>query len=233
MTMRVKNFHMNKKIILWILIIVLLLALTYFSLKKERIFGFSFGPGFNLLKNNNQDIESFKKSAAEKGKEITNSFKNLLDLNEEITGFKKGIAENLDKTLGQTIFNAKGTIYEAIEGSLNKTGNIIGEFLGIDSDSAVNSAIINDADSFAKFFTYLIKIDAPVSFIIKNPFNNEIEIEYQMDWGDEKKDSGKLSSNQNIVISHAWNKEGEYLIKIKIIASVQVFNFQTKVSVAK
>ena len=117
------------KIFLWTLIISVLSVLIYFGLKQEKVFGFSFGPSFSFLKEHvlslpkdyDQDFVSFRNSISEKGKETVSSLKNLF--NKETDGFKNEV----DKS--------KSSIFNIVEESLNKTENMAGKILGVESDS--------------------------------------------------------------------------------------------------
>ena len=87
--------------------------------------------------------------------------------------------------LKNEVDKSKSSIFGVIEESLNKTENIAGKILGVESDQ-----IINDSDLLIKSLAYLIKTNTPLSFIIKNPFINQTdqkEINYQIDWGDGQK----------------------------------------------
>ena len=208
------------------MIIVALSALIYFGLKQEKVFGFSFGPSFSFLKEHvlslpkdyDQDFVSFRNSISEKGKETVSSLKNLF--NKETDGFKNEV----DKS--------KSSIFGVIEESLNKTENIAGKILGVESDQ-----IINDSDLLIKSLAYLIKTNTPLSFIIKNPFINQTdqkEINYQIDWGDGQKENGNLKEGQSKTISHTWSEEGDYFVRFEIIAAdLNTFNYQIKVSAIK
>ena len=221
------------KIFFWTLIIVALSALIYFGLKQEKVFGFSFGPGFSFLKEHvlslpkdyDQDFVSFRNSISEKGKETVSSLKNLF--NKETDGLK----DEGKSLIGQTTSKTKGKIFGVVEESLNKTEDMAGKILGVESNPAADGfGLLTEA------IIYLIKINAPLSFVIKNPFSQaeSKDIKYKIDWGDEKQNEGELLSGQSIMISHAWSKEGHYFVKFKIIAvDLNTFDYQIKVSAIK
>ena len=171
-----------------------------------------------MPKDYDQDFVSFRNSISEKGKETVSSLKNLF--NKETDGFKNEV----DKS--------KSSIFGVIEESLNKTENIAGKILGVESDQ-----IINDSDLLIKSLAYLIKTNTPLSFIIKNPFINQTdqkEINYQIDWGDGQKENGNLKEGQSKTISHTWSEEGDYFVRFEIIAAdLNTFNYQIKVSAIK
>lgn len=214
-----------KKIFLWTLIITALLLLIYFGFKKEKVFGFSFGPGFSFLKNYNQDFVSFKDSVSEKGKEAVSSLKNLLS--KKTTGLRENVGESFNETLDKS----KSLIFGVVGEGLNKTEDMAGKILGVESNPAADgSGLLTEA------ITYLTKINAPLSFVIKNPFSQteSKDIKYKIDWGDEKQNEGELLSGQSIVISHVWSKEGDYFVRFKIIAvDLNAFDYQIKVSAVK
>ncbi len=204
------------KIILWTLVIAVLSIFIYFSLKKEQVFGFSFGPGFDFLENYEYDFNSFKDSVSGKGKEAASSLKTYF--NKETDGLKNEV----DKS--------KGTIFGIVEESLNKTENMAGEILGVKSNPA--------ADGFGlltESIAYLTKINAPLFFIIKNHFNQteQKEINYQIDWGDGQKENGNLKEGQSKTISRSWSKEGEYTVRFKITDGLENLDYRFKVSVVK
>lgn len=214
-----------KKIFFWTLIITALVLLFYFGFKKEKVFGFNFGSTFDFLKDYDQDFVSFKNSVSEKGKEAVSSLKNLF--NKETDGLKDKSKSLIDQTASKT----KGTVFGVVEKSLNKTEDVAGEILGVKLNPAADgSGLLTEA------ITYLTKINAPLSFIIKNPFSQaeSKDIKYKIDWGDEKQNEGELLSGQSIVISHAWSKEGDYFVRFKIIAvDLNTFDYQIKVSAVK
>lgn len=209
----------------------MLSALVYFGFKKEKVFGFSFGPGFNFLKelvpsspkDYNQNFNSFKDSVSEKGKGAVSFLKNEIG-----ESFNKTIDKS-KSLIDQTVSKAKGTIFGVVEESLNKTENIAGEILGVKSNSAADGS-----DLLTESIAYLTKINTPLSFVIKNlSARSGKDMRYRINWGDGKQTEGELLSGQNIVISHAWSEEGEYLVKFKITADSNIFDYQIKVLVVK
>jgi hypothetical protein len=199
------------KIIIWLLIIAGLLAIGYFLLQKEKTFSFIFGPGFDSL--------------------VVGSFKNVLK--EKTTGLKTEVDKNLEKVIqrgeslvSQSVQSAEKILVNIVKDGLEKTKKTTGEILGVN----------NDSNLFVEYFSYLTKINKPLSFMLRNPFSpkESKELNYQIDWGDNQKDGGELQAGQNIIISHAWQKEGEYLTKFKITAAESdIFDYQIKVLVIK
>ena len=202
------------KILIWLLIIAALLTSTYFLLQKEKTLSFIYGPGF----------DSLKKAIPEEEKEAAESFKNVLS--EKATEIKAGVGEILTGTLTETFNKGESAVSQLVQWGLEKTKKTAGEILGVN----------NDSNLFVEYFSYLTKIDEPLSFILRNPLNpqDSKELNYQIDWGDNQKNEGKLQGGESIIFSHSWKKEGEYLAKFKITAAEsEIFDYQIKVLVIK
>lgn len=202
------------KIIIWLLIIAGLLTSAYFFLQKEKTFSFIYGQGF----------DSFKEVISEEEKEVVQSLKNVLS--EKAAEIKAWAGETLTGTLTETFNKRESAVSQLVQWGLEKTKKTAGEILGVSDDSNL----------FIEYFSYLTKINEPLSFILKNPFSSKDskELNYQIDWGDSLKDEGELQGGQSIIISHAWQREGEYLTKFTITAAEsEIFDYQIKVLVVK
>lgn len=182
------------RIILWILIIAALSGLAYFVLKDEKTFSFVFGN--DSLKSLKDSAGNFLEQGATGLSEVLNKGKSLA--NKTIQGATEKIKE---KTKEKT--------FEIVQEGLKSAEDAAENILGVNSGQSLNQ------NSSSDFFAYLIKINTPLSFIIKNPFSlaDAKNINYQIDWGDGQKDSGELKAEQNITVAHSWNKEGEYLVQ--------------------
>ncbi len=213
-----------RKIIILSLIIATVSVLIYFGLKQEKTFSFSFGPGFifsNNLSKVGDYFSDFSSVVFEKGKETANSFTSYFKTSE----LKSKITDNLENLKEKTATNL-GELKEKTAATVVKT---TGEVLSVNPNSIING------DLLIKSLAYLTKINIPLSFIIKNPFNQteQKEINYQIEWGDGQKESGDLKEGESTTVSHFWNKEGEYFVRFKIAAGSESFNYQIKILVVK
>lgn len=154
---------------------------------------------------------------------------NLDSLKNSALNTGKSFADKTIQRAEETVKKrTKEKTFEIIQGGLKNIEDAAGNILGVDLTQD-----INNRNSSNEFFAYLIKINTPLSFIIKNPFSlaDAKNINYQIDWGDGQKDGGELKAEQNIAMTHSWNREGEYLIHFSVESEES--NYQVKISAIK
>ncbi|MEK7162913.1 MAG: hypothetical protein AAB696_01350 [Patescibacteria group bacterium] len=220
------------KIILWALIIIVLSGLAYFGLREERTFSFIFG---------NDSFKSFS-SASKTDQPMAGkiSIENLgvkvkENLSEAMNKSKFFVVKIIKETEEKIKEKTKEKTFEIVQEGLKSAEDAAGNILGVDLGKINSEQVINQ-NSSNDFFSYLIKINTPLSFIIKNPFSSADakNINYQIDWGDGEKDIGELKAEKNTTVVHSWNKEKEYLIKFKITTVESgEFDYQIKILVTK
>ncbi|MBN2198185.1 hypothetical protein JW698_03320 [Candidatus Wolfebacteria bacterium] len=215
-----------KKTLIWLLIISVLSITVCFVVDKEKFLKFVNGPELNFFKKEISESEekiseSIKESLSEKVSEIKTEAMETLKEN------LSGLLEKSGSTLSKSIESGKEKISESVkENFLSITQNIAGETLNTSENSNL----------YREYFSYLTKINQPISFIIRNPLgeNNPEDLDYLIDWGDGLKEEGKLSGGENIIISHLWKKTSEYLVKLEVMSDgLKIFDYQIKVLVAE
>jgi len=133
---------------------------------------------------------------------------------------KKGIG-NAISSLGETIFDfGVGVVGEELENKIltaKKDEKVdvnkiepLPTFNGGTVSISSPSGFTLEGGSISPFASILIKKENQFSLLLN------YKIEYQIDWGDGKIESGKMEEEKTKLLSHTWSDVGEYAVKINI-----------------
>ncbi len=137
---------------------------------------------------------------------IKNKTKNIF------SGITSDLKTKSEEIVSSAIEKTKDYVFNAFKQSVESGVNKLGETAGV----SVTDIAVNNPENPANVI-YSIKKGAPAYFTIKN---REDELNYEVDWLDGKKDSGRLTQRDgSVVLSHKWAGAGEYSITFKIVDS--------------
>jgi len=102
----------------------------------------------------------------------------------------------------------KEQVFKVFKDTINQKMETVGESFGVD----IKQVAKPDSESPVVFG---VKTGIPAYFSIQN--REKASMRYEIDWDDSSKDGGKLEKGKEEVLSHKWEKPGDYLLKFKII----------------
>jgi len=197
-----------KKIAIFFIILVLGVG-AYFLLKKENEFSFSFL----------QDrVSSFAKDA----KEFVATDETVDVVKQQAQDIATDIEAKGEETINDVSYSARQTIYEKVkETVLDPLQEAAKNLFGFSDEEetrierSVSSIVqFDNADEFG--VGYVARRGEVVYLSIKNPFFEKDGVTpFTISWEDGVMESGELGEGESArVVSHTWQKEGEYLIAV-------------------
>lgn len=197
-----------KKIILFFIILALGIG-AYALLKKENSFSFSF-------------LQDRAGSFREDAKEFFTTDSSVNSLKEQAQDVVADIEEKGEETIDDISYSARETVYEKIkEAVLDPLQQSAKNLFGFSDEEATrierSVASVVQFDNVDEFVVgYVVKKGEQIYFNIKNPFFAQTgTTPFTVSWEDGVMESGELGEGEGArVISHIWQKEGEYLIVV-------------------
>lgn len=126
---------------------------------------------------------------------------------------------------------------EAQEKTIDSVKNFIGEKLKevgnnfVSSDGAISNVSGGNREIETRQFVFLsAKVGTIAYFTIRNS-DIENSVNYSVDWQDGKKDIGKLEKGKSVLVSHKWEKGGEYIIDFKITGLNNIANYKIQLTI--
>ncbi len=134
-------------------------------------------------------------------------------------------AQSIDTLAQNALASAKTEVMKALTGAVKKNVDTMAASFGVStqgSGAPAGSADVSPIQS-------AIKSGAPAYFTIRN--NEQGTIQYTVDWKDGKAETGQVLKGQSQIVSHAWNKVGEYVLQFKIESSGGINEYQIMISI--
>lgn len=160
-------------------------------------------------------IRKFAGGILERGKSLINPLiapviqKSENISNDFFSKTKNKVDETFNEVKSHAVEAVKKTINDKIDEVTGNTDLKPTQVASIGSISSGTKAPPQN-DNFPLGFS--VKKNQPAIFIIKNEGDGNMN--FQIDWGDSKSDSGDLASVKSKTFFHIWDREGEYFIKI-------------------
>ena len=145
-----------------------------------------------LLSFNNVDLKSGIENTKESRQTIKNIAKTVTAIPEKI------ISQASQKIKDAFLESAKEEVSNAIDSAQQK--------FGLQSSASPNERPL--------IVSLISKKNSPLSFFIDSQEN---DVDYTIDWGDDNKSIGKLTSFQKKIIEHSWLADGSYLVTAEIV----------------
>ncbi|MBI4991594.1 MAG: hypothetical protein HZB99_00025 [Candidatus Harrisonbacteria bacterium] len=126
----------------------------------------------------------------------------------KLSGLLDSVAERSEEIIEKAEEKIKEQVFKIFKDTIDKKIETVGESLGVE----VKRVVQPDSESPIVFG---VKTGIPAYFSIQN--RERESIRYEVDWRDGTKDGARLESGKEEVLSHKWEKAGNYLLKFKII----------------
>jgi hypothetical protein len=222
------------KFIIGLISAVILLVISYFIFKTNRVFDVILpkGDGAQSVREAvlgvrdkiygkiDELIAPLRNKANEAVDETLGNAKAEVD--EIVAKAKQGAAESIKKSLNEKIDTISGKSYVVGEGLFGGAANF-------SSSVSREAPADNIVDNFPLGFS--VKRGLPAVFIVKSLADDKSGFSYSVIWGDGKKDIGEVAPGGATTIYHIWEKEGEYNIKIETKAGEVVRNYSSYILV--
>lgn len=132
-------------------------------------------------------------------------------VSDDVTGAFNSMVAKGGELVGGLVEDAKTETFHALKEAVNTKINTAGESFGVTISSEQQDEI--DAP-----IVFAMKKGSFAYFTVENRENSKIQ--YEVNWRDgSAKDMGSLDAGKSKVVSHSWNKAGNYDIQFKIISS--------------
>ncbi len=192
------------KKVIWILAILAIGALAYFTFLRDKTLNFS------------SAYETFQKKIASLGELKKEGELALVNLGgmvgSGVSKFEeaKSFLEKTSDTVSSTIAGLKNNIpSEAIE-LLSKPDSLNKQKISNLIFSNGNTATSSSSDLQKEICVQFDK-NSDVKYAIENPFSPQKDYSYRVDWGDGKYDSGKsIAGDGALSLSHVYARVGTY-----------------------
>jgi len=158
-------------------------------------------------------------------KEIT--FKTDLMVGDGVSSIIGKVADKIESVIENVVDNVKLETFKKIKNVVNDRVDSLGESAGINIKGISSSG--GGKDETVSPVVYTIKSGDTAYFTIINRENRNIN--YEVDWQDGNTDKGTLDKEEKAVLSHKWDKEGEYLIKFKVITIGEEKEYQFSINI--
>ncbi len=196
-----------QKIIAILISLAILAGLFYFLLNGKNVLEVVFP---------NPGIRDFASNILEKGRTLIDPLispviqKSENVANELINKAKDKVDEAFSEARSNAVESVKKTVNKKIDEVTGNTDLKPTQVASIGSVSIGNN-LIKAPENSTSPLGFSVKKNQPAIFIIKNEGN--INMNFQIDWGDAKNDNGDLEANKSKTFFHIWDNVGEYLIK--------------------
>lgn len=184
-----------------LILVVVLTATIYLALIQDNSSEYS----FPILKAKNALVSSFqrvKEGGVDKNISITKD-----TMVEEGGNLLTKLVDAAEGMIKDVINSIKVETFKKIKDTVNNKVDSIGQGAGINIQGITTEAF--------KPIIYTVKVGSTAYFTIINRENESLE--YEVDWQDENQEAGAIVRGEKKVLSHKWDKRGEYFIKFKII----------------
>lgn len=200
---------------------------------------------FNREKVWNYSIPYINKSPNEITEEITVKAgrlakKHLANISSVISAVVPKAADTVSEKTSEIVSGAVNEakkivlvpVKEAIDNQLREAG-VTEQNKGLSGQSLPGQGITIQTKDFIPsgkpMIFFSMKANEAVYFTIKN--QEEIGIEYEADWQDGKIDRNSLDKGKSALLSHVWSKNGDYMLKFKIIVSGQEKKYEIPINI--
>lgn len=197
-----------------LVILALFAGAAYFVLGKENFSEYKF-PAFVGSKLEEAGISLSRLS----GNSATNTvFAPLIGAKNNLV---EAVARKSEELISGIVEETKKTTFNLFKQEVNEKVNNIGENFGINFQtfsSESPSPVI-----------FAIKTGQSAYFTIRN--TDKIAVDFEADWEDGGKDKGKLNPGGSKILSHQWQKAGNYNPKFKIIKLGKEEEYSVSISI--
>ena len=193
------------KFLVWAIVIG---AIAYFVFYKENTWVYNYPPIQKTREAINESVNKLKIKLQSGLTTITDSAFDLV---------KEKSEEAVTKAGNEVKNQAFNVVQKAVTGGMNS----LGEQLGL--SPKISGGDTNTPLSFG------VKIGSTAYFSLDN--NENEKVGYQADWQDGKKDTGNLDIGKTAILSHKWDKAGDYTLNFKTTSSKGEKQYQIVISI--
>ncbi|NCN52884.1 hypothetical protein GW950_00265 [Candidatus Wolfebacteria bacterium] len=192
---------------IYILIIVIASA-AYLALSRDNNSEYS----FPILKGRDALVSTFQRVKEEN-----------LDgaVSAGIDSLLAAFSDKVSSTIDAVVDDVKVETFKKVKDVVNDKVDSIGENAGIDIQGVMTEP--------PNPIIYTVEAGSLAYFTIVNKDSKSLE--YKVDWKDGKNNTGSLEKGEKIVLSHEWDKAGEYFIKFKITTIGKEREYQVSINI--
>lgn len=183
----------------------LVISAAYFLLGKENLSTYSFP---DVKEDQSLSANLLSRFSKYNSEEISSGVEKIFGaITDKSSEIFEGIADK-----------AKLETFKIIKDSINDRVDGLGENFGVSV-----GAIGDDSQ-----ITFGVRAGTPIYFSLEARSGDS---EYEVDWQDKKKDAGSFKGGESIVLSHAWDRSGDYSVKFTITNSKGKKNYQIPINI--
>lgn len=209
--------------------IALLGVIIYFALLKDNSLTYKF-PSLPAIKGS---IETAVKETA--GGENSNPISAISGIS-SIPGFVANfVFEKGKETVDKIIDGVKSSAFNIFKSAVEEKVDAIGEGFGIEMslEETGSKAATEQKSTMAEQklppLIFAVKAGISANFTINN--KEGYVLNYEVDWQDGKQDNGQVEKGEKKILSHNWQKAGDYEIQFTIKGNNKTNKYTFNISI--